>query len=661
MEINVAAREASVTEDTIKDEKIETAVENGAEDQTKKSLAIVPDQKKPSVKKTEKDILETLIEKLPENFSAAEVIIQNEIAPILLTCSPGVKDHYIKVIKNKTGAASIKSVSLVIDEAKERMNAEETSPDVDNTPETPPDSEVQAMANQIAMDPALLKTRIDLVNQLGVIGERKNIGLYMIAMDSCLLPMGVAGSEALALKNSGHYGAGKSYPLFMCLKLYPKTAYHLISSGSDKSLYNMDNTLKHRVLILAEALALESSGKGDNELAYAIRTLISEGHLKYQYTGFKDKNRITLFKKSEGPTSLLTTTVKGKLEDQLDDRMITIHPNTTFEQTHEIHERSADLAAGNIETVDDKIIKAWKLFRQSLNPVKVVVPFAPDIIAFVNRKGALPISARRAFNRVLSAVKTITLLYQKQRRIDAQGRFESVYMDYAMAFQLIHESFRESLGEAKIYTDKRIQLIEKKGAITPKELSEMTGVSVSAISQWLKPLIEKGILNWCDENGDEFEDSTVLEKAKRTGKAFIVVAGFNCLPTPYQLTGDERWNKGGDLYEQYNLELDDDYNENVVFEGNDLLSYETPAPVPLCDLFDSENTDKSDMGVKVLSEKSDPENKNIATITEEQPDVDADDILKELQGILLTDKKLGASHKSNGNRHNLEQLGILPI
>ena len=140
-----------------------------------------------------------------------------------------------------------------------------------------------------------------------------------------------------------------------------------------------------------------------------------------------------------------------------------------------------------------------------------------------------------------------------------------------------------------------------------------------------------------------------------------MVAGFNYLPTPYQLTGDERWNNGGDLYKQYNLELDDDHIENAVFEENDLLPYETTAPVPLCDLFDSEDADESDMGVKALSEKSESENKNVDAIAEEQSNVDADDFLKELQGILSPEKKLCDSHKSNGNRHNLEQLGILPV
>ena len=100
---------------------------------------------------------------------------------------------------------------------------------------------------------------------------------------------------------------------------------------------------------------MESHGRKDNELAYAIRTLVSEGQIKYQYTGFKDKKPVTIVKKIAGPTSLLTTTIKGKLEDQLDDRMITAHPNTSAMQTRDIIEQTAETASGNGNPVDEKI------------------------------------------------------------------------------------------------------------------------------------------------------------------------------------------------------------------------------------------------------------------------------------------------------------------
>jgi hypothetical protein len=185
--------------------------------------------------------------------------------------------------------------------------------------------------------------------------------------------MGSAGSDALAMKNSGHYGAGKSFPLFTALKLYPKNAYHLISSGSEKSLYSMQGGLTHKVLILAEALALESSGRKDNELAYAIRTLVSEGQIKYQTTAWVDKKPVTIIKKIAGPTSLVTTTIKGKLEDQLDDRMITAHPNTSVMQTKDIIERTAETASGNVKIRSMKDDPGISAYHDSLVSAEVVI------------------------------------------------------------------------------------------------------------------------------------------------------------------------------------------------------------------------------------------------------------------------------------------------
>ena len=191
--------------------------------------------------------IDELIENLPEQFPTAEDMIKFEIAPHLIECNPGVRDHYIKVIKKRTNAASIKSVSLLIDEAIQEINASVACNDSDAVIETTTiDPEIIEAAEQIANNTMLFKKKIDIVNQLGVINERKNIGLYQLVIDSRLLPMGSAGSDALAMKNSGHYGAGKSFPLYTTLKLYPKSTYRLISSGSEKSLYSIEGGLQHQ-------------------------------------------------------------------------------------------------------------------------------------------------------------------------------------------------------------------------------------------------------------------------------------------------------------------------------------------------------------------------------------------------------------------------------
>jgi len=188
--------------------------------------------------------LDTLIEQLSDQFPAASETIKNEIAPLLKDCDAGIKDHYVKVIKKKTNAASIKSVSLLIDEAIEKVNSENTVPNEEDQEEIQTDPEIVALAEKIAQDPLLFKKRIDLINQLGVIGEQKTIGLYTLVIDSSLLPQGTGGSEALGGKNSGPYGSGKSYPMFVTLKIYPKSAYRLITNGSAKSLYNLKGSTR---------------------------------------------------------------------------------------------------------------------------------------------------------------------------------------------------------------------------------------------------------------------------------------------------------------------------------------------------------------------------------------------------------------------------------
>jgi hypothetical protein len=86
------------------------------------------------------------------------------------------------------------------------------------------------------------------------------------------------------------------------------------------------------------------------------------------------------------------------------------------------------MASGNGDPVDQKTLDAWKIFYQSLESVPVVVPYAKDIAEFINRKGSLPISSRRAFKRVLASIKTMALVHQKQRARDGQGASGAVKM-----------------------------------------------------------------------------------------------------------------------------------------------------------------------------------------------------------------------------------------
>ena len=240
-----------------------------------------------------------------------------------------------------------------------------------------------------------------------------------------------------------------------------------------------------------------------------------------------------------------------------------------------------------------------------------------DIAEFINRKGALPISSRRAFKRVLATIKTIALIHQKQRRKDDMGNVIADYSDYALAYQLVGDAFRESVGEGQRNTDFRMLLIEKEGQITPRALSEKDGVTTATISQWLKPLIEKGVLSWCDEKGHGFSDVSDLEKAKRSGRAYLRVSGGKRLPTVFELTRDTRWDKEGELYSAYDLHLDDEAGDQAFYQSEETVSGQDV-------IIDDEHTVENDKpAVKVLSGKSHDEVlKMVDDFRKKQPEID---------------------------------------
>jgi hypothetical protein len=296
------------------------------------------------------------------------------------------------------------------------------------------------------------------------------------------------------------------------------------------------------------------------------------------------------------------------------------------------------MASGNADRVDQKTLDAWKLFYQSLESVEVVIPYAKDIAEFINRKGSLPISSRRAFKRVLATIKTIALIHQKQRRRDDVGNVIAEYSDYALAHQLIKDSFRESLGEGQRYTDDRMRIIDKEGQITPRSLSKKDGVSTATISQWLKPLIEKGVLSWCDEKGNGFSDVADLEKAKRSGRAYLTVSGGKRLPTVFELSMDSRWDKNGDLYLAYDLHLNGDKGEQEFYQGEETVNGQDV----IIDYVSATSKDKT--AVKVLSEKTHSEVlKMVDDFRKNQPAIDPNSVVSinlsnEFEEILSLDR-----------------------
>ncbi|MBM4285704.1 MAG: hypothetical protein FJ128_10725 [Deltaproteobacteria bacterium] len=459
--------------------------------------------------------------------------------------------NYYKNLKSKT------ELEEEVAKARRAIRPEQAGPGVPKA-----DPEVERQARVLAGDPLLFKKRLDLMNQAGVMGERTIMAMYFATLDSRLLPENTGSPNTLALKNSGHFGAGKSFTLAQCLEIYHPSCYYLITNGSPKCLYHLQTGLKHKALIVTEGFQFQKANAVDSELVYAVRSLLSEGRIRY-LTVEKDPDggHVTVEKILEGPTSFITTTVMEKLEAQLEDRLFTIHPNESVDQTREIILATARQSAGLCPGLPASTVAIWRKFHRNLQPVSVVVPFAPRLAENLNSRGTPPISLRRAFKRVLAVIQAVACAYQGQRQRDPQGRVIAEMADYYMALQMVEECFQESLGQLAEKHRARLDMIRAEGPVLFRTLVETWKVSKSAVSQWVRGRIHDGVIAWCDRNGGEFPDDASLTRAKKTGLAHIKAlepylgqeaAG---LPTPFQLTDDPEWDEGGRLHRRYDLEL----------------------------------------------------------------------------------------------------------
>ncbi len=117
----------------------------------------------------------------------------------------------------------------------------------------------------------------------------------------------------------------------------------------------------------------------------------------------------------------------------------------------------------------------------------------------------------------------------------------------------------------------------------------------------MKPLINKGILTWCDEESEEFFNVKLLEKAKRSGKAFIKVGQFNRLPTPFELTGNPDWDIDGELYRQYDFGFESTDHDVLDLDEGEQSSFPLNTSDDSYDVENKEETEDSTEGVKALS------------------------------------------------------------
>jgi hypothetical protein len=271
----------------------------------------------------------------------------------------------------------------------------------------------------LACSPNILAEFDRTLGMVGLAGERRIAKLIYLAVTSRLLDRPVS----IAVK--GPSSGGKSFTVESVLKFFPGEAFYALTAMSDRALAYSTEPLKHRHLVIYEA-----AGMGSEFLTYLIRSLLSEGRLRYQVGGSKPR-----LIEREGPTGLIVTTTSLRLHPENETRMLSLAVTDTREQTAAV---LLALANGGVRA---DLSRWWALQKWlTASKCEVVIPYSSTLAEMVP---PVSIRLRRDFKTILTLIRAHALLHQASRQKDGDGRLIAEVADYAAVRELVADLVAE--------------------------------------------------------------------------------------------------------------------------------------------------------------------------------------------------------------------------
>lgn len=263
----------------------------------------------------------------------------------------------------------------------------------------------------------------------GLAGEERAAKLIFLCLVSRLLERPVSA----AIK--GPSSAGKSHVTGCVLKFVRASAYHAITAMSPRALAYSDEPLEHRMLVLYEA-----AGMAGEFQSYLIRTLLSEGHVRYETVERTSEGLKPRVVERQGPTGLLVTTTATRLDREVETRIFSIPVCDTRSQTQRVLSSLAARAQGTMEPEVD--FTPWHALQDWLEGAEhaVSIPYASDL---ATRIAPAAVRLRRDFGALLQLIGAHALLHQASRERDLCGHVVASLEDYAVVRELVGDLIGE--------------------------------------------------------------------------------------------------------------------------------------------------------------------------------------------------------------------------
>ena len=287
--------------------------------------------------------------------------------------------------------------------------------------------------------PNLVDRIAETFEACGLVGEETNRLAAYLACTSRKL------DRPLAVIIQSTSAAGKSTLMEAVLAMFPEEDRVQYSAMTGQSLYYLGETdLKHRILAIVEE-------EGAEKASYALKLLQSEGELtiaspgKDPHTGRMETQEYHV----EGPVMIFLTTTAIDIDEELQNRCITLTVDESREQTERIHtlQRQARTLEGlRLRKRRARLLTLLRNVQRLLDPVDVVNPWADQLTFTAERT-----RTRRDHEKYLTLIDTIALLHQHQRQGNDDGdggRYITVTLDdIELANRLAPELLGRSLDE----------------------------------------------------------------------------------------------------------------------------------------------------------------------------------------------------------------------
>ncbi len=356
--------------------------------------------------------------------------------------------------------------------------------------------EERAEALEFLKSPNLTDRIADAFDECGLVGEGVNRLAAYLACTSRKCP------RPLAVIIQSTSAAGKSTLMDAVLAMFPNEEQIKYSAMTGQSLYYLGETnLKHRILAIVEE-------EGAEKASYALKLLQSEGELTIASTG-KDANTGRMETQEyhvEGPVMIFLTTTAIDIDEELQNRCLTLTVDESREQTERIHalQRQARTLDGlRLRRRRTKMLALMQNVQRMLEPVDIVNPWADQLTFTAGRT-----RTRRDHEKYLTLIDAVALLHQHQRlkeKDEEGGSFIRVTLDdIELANRLAPELLGRSLDELPPQTRRLLECIKtlvrtrceeekmdpSSAWFSRRELCEQSGWSYSQVKRHLVRLQE---------------------------------------------------------------------------------------------------------------------------------------------------------------------------